>query len=145
MSEQRTRPDLGTYDDIANAAMRSTGLSDFGGNDHEEGLRILCEDMAAHGGLTPVGNFLQRAQIKSALVSRLVAEQGFKDNPTYRDVPIQRPIFVTGLPRTGTSITHELGAGRLAFSGARNRVTNRLRLCDAGSTRDRRPGTPGDS
>ncbi len=108
MSEQRTRPDLGTYDDIANAAMRSTGLSDFGGNDHEEGLRILCEDMAAHGGLTPVGNFLQRAQIKSALVSRLVAEQGFKDNPTYRDVPIQRPIFVTGLPRTGTTALHRL-------------------------------------
>lgn len=108
MMTQRTRPDLGTYDDIAAAACRSTGLSDFGGSDHEEGLRLLCDDLTEHGGLTPVGNYLQRAQIKSALVSRLVAEQGFKDNPAYVDVPIKRPIFVTGLPRTGTTALHRL-------------------------------------
>ena len=52
----RTRPDLGTYDDIAEAARRSTGLSDFGGTDHEEGLRLLCGDLAEPGGLTPVRN-----------------------------------------------------------------------------------------
>ena len=104
----RTRPDLGTYDDIAEAARRSTGLSDFGGTDHEEGLRLLCDDLAEHGGLTPVGHYVQRAQIKSALVSRLVAEQGFKDNPAHAEVRIERPIFVTGLPRTGTTALHRL-------------------------------------
>ena len=104
----RTRPDLGTYDDIAAAAVRTTGLDDFGGTAHEEGLRLLCEDLAASGGLTPEGNYLQRAQVKSALVGRLLAEQGFATHPAYAEVAIERPIFVTGLPRTGTTALHRL-------------------------------------
>ena len=43
----RTREDLGSFDDIAAAAVRTTGLDDFGGTEHEEGLRLLCEDLAA--------------------------------------------------------------------------------------------------
>ncbi|MCW2762845.1 MAG: sulfotransferase, partial [Marmoricola sp.] len=33
----RTRPDLGSFDEIAAAAVRTTGLEDFGGTEHEEG------------------------------------------------------------------------------------------------------------
>ena len=36
---------LGSFDDIAAAAVRTTGLDDFGGTEHEEGLRLLCEDL----------------------------------------------------------------------------------------------------
>lgn len=104
----RTRSDLGTYDDIAAAAARSTGLHDFGGTGHEEGLRLLCEDLAEHGGLTPEGNYMQRTFVKSALVGRLLAEQGFVQHPSYAEVPIRRPIFVCGLPRTGTTALHRL-------------------------------------
>ena len=37
----RERPDVGSYDDIVAAASRTTGMSDFGGTAHEEGLRVL--------------------------------------------------------------------------------------------------------
>ena len=104
----RTREDLGSYDDIAAAAVRTTGLEDFGGTAHEEGLRLLCEDMTKNGGLTPEGFYMQRTFIKSALVGRLLSEFGFKQNPSYVDVPIERPIFVCGLPRTGTTALHRL-------------------------------------
>jgi hypothetical protein len=104
----RTRADLGSYDDIAAAAVRTTGLDDFGGTEHEEGLRLLCEDMAEHGGLTPEGNYMQRTFIKSALVGRLLSQHGFRENPSYADVRIERPIFVCGLPRTGTTALHRL-------------------------------------
>jgi len=104
----RTRDDLGSFDDIKAAAVRTTGLEDFGGSEHEEGLRLLCEDLVAHGGLTPEGNYMQRTFIKSALVGRLLAENGFKEHPSYADVPIERPIFVCGLPRTGTTHLHNL-------------------------------------
>jgi hypothetical protein len=104
----RTRETLGSYDDIAEAAVRTTGLDDFGGTEHEEGLRLLCEDLVEHGGLTPEGNYLQRAQVKSALVGRLLSQHGFAEHPSYVDVPVERPIFVCGLPRTGTTALHRL-------------------------------------
>jgi hypothetical protein len=104
----RTRDTLGDFDEIAAAAVRTTGLSDFGGTEHEEGLRLLCEDLVEHGGLTPEGNYMQRTFVKSALVGRLLAEHGFAEHPSYVDVPIERPVFVCGLPRTGTTALHRL-------------------------------------
>ncbi len=104
----RTREDLGSFEEIRAAAVRTTGLEDFGGTEHEEGLRLLCEDLVAHGGLTPEGNYMQRTFVKSALVGRLLAEHGFAEHPSYAEVPIQRPVFVCGLPRTGTTALHRL-------------------------------------
>lgn len=109
MTEPRQRPDVGSYDDIAAAAVRTTGLTDFGGTAHEEGLRLLVEDLASpEAGLTPVGNYFHRAQVKSALVGRLMTEARFAEFPEHAAVPIERPIFVVGLPRTGTTALHRL-------------------------------------
>jgi len=105
----RERADVGSYEDIAAAAVRTTGLSDFGGSDHEEGLRLLVDDLnSPTAGLTGVGNFMQRAQVKSALVGRLLSQHGFQAHPEYAEVRIERPIFVLGLPRTGTTALHRL-------------------------------------
>lgn len=105
----RQRADVGSYEDIAAAATRTTGLSDFGGTAHEEGLRLLVEDLASpEAGLTPVGNYFHRAEVKSALVGRLLTEARFTQFPEHADVKIERPIFVVGLPRTGTTALHRL-------------------------------------
>ena len=105
----RVRNDVGSYDDIAAAAVRTTGMDDFGGSAHEEGLRILVDDLASpEAGLTGEGNYFQRAQVKSALVGRLLTQSRFTEFPQHADVPIVRPIFVVGLPRTGTTALHRL-------------------------------------
>lgn len=108
----RTRPDVGSYDDIAAAAVRTTGLSDFGwveGTDHEAGLRLLAEDLASpEAGLTPLGNYFQRSEVKGALVGRLLTQARFTEHPEHAEVPIERPVFVMGLPRTGTTALHRL-------------------------------------
>ncbi|WP_182378001.1 sulfotransferase [Nocardioides sp. WS12] len=105
----RQRADVGSYEDIAAAASRTTGLTDFGGTAHEEGLRVLVEDLASpEAGLTPVGNYFHRAEVKSALVGRLLTEARFTQFPEHADVKIERPIFVVGLPRTGTTALHRL-------------------------------------
>ncbi|MDP3893846.1 sulfotransferase [Nocardioides sp.] len=105
----RVREDVGSYDDIAAAAVRTTGMDDFGGTDHEEGLRLLVEDLnAPTAGLTGAGNYLQRAQVKSCLVGRLLTQAGIIQHPSYADVTIERPVFVVGLPRTGTTALHRL-------------------------------------
>ena len=105
----RERADVGSYDDIVAAAVRTTGLDDFGGTAHEEGLRILVEDLASpEAGLTPRGNYFQRSEVKSALVGRLLTQAQFTQRPEHAGVPIERPIFVMGLPRTGTTALHRL-------------------------------------
>ncbi|HWU31584.1 MAG TPA: sulfotransferase [Marmoricola sp.] len=110
----RERPDVGSYEDIVAAASRTTGLSDFGGQEsgagiHEEGLRILTEDLAsAEAGLTPRGNYFHRSEVKSALVGVLLTQAQFAAHPEHADVKIERPIFLMGLPRTGTTILHRL-------------------------------------
>src|SRR5215212_9763020 len=110
----RERADVGSYDDIVAAAERTTGLHDFGwqdmgGTEQEEGLRILVEDLSsAEAGLTGKGNYFQRSEVKSALVGRLLTQAQFNQRPEHVDVPIERPIFVMGLPRTGTTALHRL-------------------------------------
>ncbi len=84
----RERADVGSYDDIVAAAVRTTGLDDFGGTAHEEGLRILVDDLASpEAGLTPRGNYFQRSEVKSALVGgcspRRSSTSG-PSTPTYR-------------------------------------------------------------
>ncbi|HEX2894543.1 MAG TPA: sulfotransferase [Marmoricola sp.] len=106
---QRERADVGTFEDIAAAAERTTGMSDYGGTEHEEGLRILVEDLnSADAGLTGKGNYFQRSEVKSALVGRLLTQAQFNARPEHVDVRIERPIFVMGLPRTGTTALHRL-------------------------------------
>ncbi|CAN5632086.1 sulfotransferase [soil metagenome] len=105
----RTRPDLGSYDDIVAAAQRTTGMVDFGGTDHEPGLRLLAEDLASpEAGLTPLGNYFQRSEVKGALVGRLLTQARFDEFPQHADIAIERPIFLIGLPRTGTTALHRL-------------------------------------
>lgn len=117
MTGARTREDVGTYDDIVAAAVRTTGLSDFGGTDHEEGLRILVDSLGSEAGLTPEGNYRMRGTVKGVLVARLMAEQGFRAHPSYADVPVERPIFVTGLPRSGTTLLQRLLTADPAHQG----------------------------
>jgi hypothetical protein len=103
------RDDIGSFDDIAAAAVRTTGLEDFGGTGHEEGLRLLVDDFASpEAGLTPLGNGFQRREVKSALVGRLLTQARFTEFPHHHDVRVERPIFVVGLPRTGTTALHRL-------------------------------------
>lgn len=105
----RERADVGSYEDIAAAAVRTTGMSDFGDGAHEEGLRVLVEDLAsAEAGLTPRGNYFQRSEVKSALVGVLLTQAQFAAHPEHADVPIERPVFLMGLPRTGTTALHRL-------------------------------------
>ena len=106
---ERERADVGSYEDIVAAAERTTGMTDMGGTGHEEGLRTLVEDLnSPEAGLTGKGNYFQRSEVKSALVGRLLTQAQFNQRPEHAEVPIERPIFVMGLPRTGTTALHRL-------------------------------------
>ncbi|ASR01666.1 sulfotransferase family protein [Gordonia rubripertincta] len=102
------RTDVGTIEDLHASAARATGLEDFGDTDYLEPLGILLDSYRSEAGLTELGSKMFRFFLKGALVARLLSEASWKANPEHADVEITRPIFVTGLPRTGTTALHRL-------------------------------------
>lgn len=89
-------------------AKAKTGLSDFGGDDFRAGLSALLEmyDGAAH--LSPAGRKIARRRVLELLTNRLYIEQTLKKHPEIRSRAIRRPVYLTGLPRTGTSALFNL-------------------------------------
>ena len=55
--------------------------------------------------------------LRGALTARLFSEAAWQAHPEYAQVPIDRPVFVTGLPRTGTTALHRLLAADPAHQG----------------------------
>ncbi|MDT5365898.1 MAG: hypothetical protein QOC62_329 [Mycobacterium sp.] len=104
------RTDVGTVDDLHESASRLVGLDDFGPDDdnYREGLAVILDSYRRDADLTPFGSKMSRVYLRGALAARLVAQAGWKQYPHYADVPVQRPIFVTGLVRTGTTALHRL-------------------------------------
>ena len=113
----RVRDDVGSLEDITAAAVRTTGLTDFGDDSHAEGLRVLLEDYASVAGLTGTGNHRMRGTVKGLLVAKLMAQQGFAANPAYAEVAIERPVFIAGLPRSGTTLLQRLLTADPAHQG----------------------------
>jgi hypothetical protein len=104
----RTRDDVGTYEDLHASASKMTGLTDFGDPIYEDGLRLLLDDYESVAGLTGEGNYMQRTFLRGALVGRLLTVSALTRFPGFVDVPVERPIFVTGIPRSGTTALHRL-------------------------------------
>ncbi|MBV9090523.1 MAG: sulfotransferase [Mycobacteriaceae bacterium] len=113
------RTDVGAVDDLLESASRLVGLDDFGEDDDNylEGLAVILESYQREAGLTPLGSKISRVYLRGALAARLLAQAGWKRYPHYADVPVERPIFVTGLPRTGTTALHRLLGADPAHQG----------------------------
>jgi hypothetical protein len=99
---------VGTVSDLHASASRVTGLTDFGPDDYTDGLEVLLSSCSDEADLTPVGRKVMRSFLRGALAARLFSEAGFRAHPSYASIPVERPIFVTGLPRTGTTALHRL-------------------------------------
>ena len=113
------RTDVGTVDDLHASATKLVGLDDFGTDDdnYREALGVLLESYQREAGFTPLGSKMSRFFLRGALVARLLSEASWKQYPQHADVVIERPIFVTGLPRTGTTALHRLLGADPAHQG----------------------------
>jgi hypothetical protein len=102
------RTSVGTVADLHASATRMTGLDDFGADEYQDGLAALLESYQRDEDLTPLGSKMSRVFLRGALAARLISEAGWCRYRGYVSVSIDRPIFVTGLPRTGTTALHRL-------------------------------------
>jgi hypothetical protein len=90
------------------AARAQTQLDDFGPDGFREGLRVLLHSLETEAELTTLGRVLARGQILGLLTNRLRLVDHRKRHPELADEEIRRPLFVLGLPRTGTTILYGL-------------------------------------
>lgn len=92
---------------IIASAINTSGLRDFGSDDFMEPLGIMLED-ARELPLTPLAKIAMRQVVVEALVRRLRLVEYRDQHPSLESVPIERPIFVLGFPRTGTTMLQNL-------------------------------------
>jgi Sulfotransferase family len=92
-----------TADLVLGAAMAETGLSDFGPPDFRERLDIWLQALDEDKGLN---NFGRASNVQSLIrfaANRLKIEDLLRRHPEITQVPIEKPIIIAGLPRSGTT------------------------------------------
>jgi sulfotransferase family protein len=99
------RPNVGT---LLSIAERQTGLNDFGDHRFLEPMAFLVESVEREAKLNALGRFVFVEHVVQLLRNRLYLELDSKLDPTISLRKIPRPVFITGLPRTGTTLLHSL-------------------------------------
>lgn len=91
-------------DEVLERAKAETGLCDFG---EETGFRtrlaMILQALYEDTGLTRGGRVFVLRQAVRAMANRLRIEDVVRRHPEILDIPIERPIFIAGLPRSGTT------------------------------------------
>jgi hypothetical protein len=90
------------------AARRQKGLDDFGPEDFRPGLRKLIESLESEARLTLFGRYFARRQLLELLGHRLELADWRTRRPEIAEQRIERPLFIVGLPRTGTTLLYGL-------------------------------------
>jgi hypothetical protein len=94
-------------DELIEQARTATGLERFDSESYREGLDILLADINA--GRPPEAAIERsRGSVVQALANRLKVTDYLGQRPELLERPIERPVFVFGMPRTGTTLLSNL-------------------------------------
>ncbi|WP_207886572.1 sulfotransferase [Pseudomonas sp. 30_B] len=103
---------------LAEASARNGGLDDFGEGDFREALDVLAIALRDEARLSAQGRALLREKLLAQLGNRLVLEDYCKRHPEILGQPIDDPLVIVGLPRTGTTLLQRTLAVDPQFSKA---------------------------
>ena len=88
-------------------ARRVSGF-DFRDAGLEDGLERLIRSFNDEARLTMFGKFAVRSALRRNATSRFLVEKAISENPAILDEPIGEPVFIIGMPRSGTTILQAL-------------------------------------
>ena len=97
-----------TVDSLVAEARARTGLEDFGEDGFRERLAALVAMYDGPAGLSPRGRKATRQRLVQLLANRLHIQHTLAAHPEIRQRTLRRPLYLTGLPRTGTSALFNL-------------------------------------
>jgi len=95
-------------DGLMRRASRQTALSDFGPDTFRPGLARLTRSLESDARLTLFGRYFAQRQLLELLSHRLRLVEYRKRHPEIADEVIRAPLFIVGLPRTGTTLLYGL-------------------------------------
>lgn len=93
---------------LIDAARRQTRLDDFGSPEWREPLAIVVKGLREEARLTPLGRLAARGDLTALLATRLRLVEDRRRHPAIAAEEIRRPLFIVGLPRTGSTLLHHL-------------------------------------
>jgi hypothetical protein len=95
-------------DDLLTAAKEQTGLSNFGDQSFLDPLNRLVNAFNTEARLNARGEMSVQGNLTATLANRLRVEDYLASHPELLERPIEKPMFVFGLPRTGTTLVINL-------------------------------------
>lgn len=102
-------------DHLIDTAQRKTSLADWGDESFRSGLEQLTAALNTQANLSQVGRIVAHFNILDQLCVRLRLNQYRAERAAVAEQQIRQPLFILGLPRTGTTILHELIAQDPSF------------------------------
>ncbi len=73
-----------------------------------EGLERLVHGLETHARLSTFGRLAARGTVQRSADSRSRVERALSEHPEIGDESIRAPVFIVGMPRSGTTILHAL-------------------------------------
>ena len=101
---------------ILDEARQRTGLLDFGAEDFRIRLKVLREEWDADSDITALSRITLYGYLVRYASNRLLIRDTLKRHPEIHDEEIDRPVIVTGLPRSGTTHLVNLLASDMRFN-----------------------------
>jgi hypothetical protein len=97
-----------TPESLMQQATVNTGLSDFGDDGWLEPFTVLTKAIDTEADLHLAGRILTRAEFLTYLEARLQIVGWYHSHPEVEHEVIDRPVFITGYGRSGTTILFEV-------------------------------------
>ncbi len=94
-------------EELIGQAKQAAGLAVFDSDSYREGLEVFLSDF--NGGHPPADALERtRGSVVQALANRLKVSDYLSRRPELLHRPVERPVFVFGIPRTGTTLLSNL-------------------------------------
>ena len=93
-----------TPDDVLKLASQRTGLTEIESDAWREGLAIILDEVNTSSAFTPYGRERILDDATNALGRRLQVHDYIQSHPEVLDAPVERPLIILGMPRTGTTV-----------------------------------------
>lgn len=93
---------------LTEASTRAGGLDDFGNAQFQTSLDLLVNSLNEEAQLNEMGGIIATERLLQHSVNRLNYINDRKKYPAISQEKIVKPVFIVGMPRTGTTILHDI-------------------------------------
>lgn len=104
MSDNESYDNLATADDVFKLAAQRTGVSEIDSDSWREGLQLILDELNTSPVFTTFGRERVLDDAANALGRRMQVHGYVQAHPEVLDTPVERPLIVLGMPRTGTTV-----------------------------------------